>query len=255
MEITLRSIGLCGIILFGLLLLLTFSSAKHIEKSARGFVKYQIELELRQQQKEVTSSATAKMAVKFGEKLSVESAKIERDLAAQLPEKIANVLAKMCGYDCERKKMLANSITSSYFDRLKNIRVAQDTLGDIVKGKYLEIVANLKFDLRIFLTSNLAMFSILLIISFTRRQAIAHLFLPAVLLLVATIVASSIYIFGQDWFYSILYNDYMGFGYLLYLAAIFSLLVDIVFNRARATTETINAILNAIGSSLSLLPC
>lgn len=47
----------------------------------------------------------------------------------------------------------------------------------------------------------------------------------------------------------------MGFGYVAYIAVIFGFLIDIIFNKARVTTEIINAILNAIGSALSVAPC
>lgn len=75
------------------------------------------------------------------------------------------------------------------------------------------------------------------------------------LLTLATILSSSIYLFGQDWFYTILYNDYMGFGYLVYIAVIFGVLMDIALNKARVTTEVINGIANAIGLTFSVQPC
>ncbi len=161
----------------------------------------------------------------------------------------------MCGYDCERKNALSKEISASYLDRIKNIEVAQDNLGNIIKGKYIEILGNLKFDLRIFLGANFLMFLILLSVSFFKPQAIAHLFLPGLLLLASNLISSAIYIFGQDWFYTILYNDYMGFGYLVYIAIIFGFLIDIAFNKARATTEIINGIANAIGSAISVASC
>jgi hypothetical protein len=99
------------------------------------------------------------------------------------------------------------------------------------------------------------MFLFLLVVSFAKPKAIAHLFLPGVLLLSATVLASAIYIFGQDWFYTILYNDYMGFSYLAYIAVIFGILLDIALNKARVTTEVINGIANAVGSAFSVLPC
>lgn len=255
MSITLRSIGLFGILLFGVLFAVTFVSPETIEKSAKGFVKYQIEKEMREKQQFISESSVANKALSIAERLGVESEQIQESLDNNLPEKIASVIASMCGYDCERKKALAQSITSGYLDRIKSIRVTQDTLNDLIKGKYIEIVSNLKFDLRIFLGSNSLIFSILLIVSLAKPKAIAHLFVPGVLLLIATILASAIYIFGQDWFYTILYNDYMGFGYLAYLAVIFGVLVDIALNKARVTTEVINGIANAVGSASSVLPC
>lgn len=71
----------------------------------------------------------------------------------------------------------------------------------------------------------------------------------------STLVSVSIYVFGQDWFYTILYNDYMGFTYLVYIAVIFSVLSDIAFNRARVVTEILNGVANTLGYALSLVPC
>jgi hypothetical protein len=255
MSITLRSIGVFGVLLFGLLFSVTFVSPEVIENSAKGFIKYQIEKEVRDTHQVVTQSNVANKALEIAGRLGFEKEKIQEDIDSTLPEIIASLIASMCGYDCEKKKVLAQSIASGYLERIKSIELAQNTLGDIVKGKYIEIVGNLKVDLRIFLGTNFVMFLILLTVSFTKPKAIAHLFLPGILLLVATTLSSSIYIFGQDWFYTILYNDYMGLGYLAYVSVIFGVLVDIVFNKARVTTEILNGIANAIGSAFSVAPC
>jgi hypothetical protein len=255
MSTALRSIGLFGIVLFGVLFAMTFVSSEAIENSAKGFVKYQIEKEVRAKQQFLSESKLADKALGIAKKLGIKSEQIQHNIENDLPEKIARVIASMCGYDCERKKALAQSITSGYLVRLKNINIAQDTLGNLVKGRYVEIVGNLKFDLRIFLGSNFVMFLFLLVVSFAKPKAIAHLFLPGVLLLSATVLASAIYIFGQDWFYTILYNDYMGFSYSAYIAVIFGILLDIALNKARVTTEVINSIANAVGSAFSVLPC
>jgi len=255
MSATLRSIGLFGALLFGILFSVTFVSPKVIEESAKGFVKHQIEKEVREKQQSVADSSVASKALSIAESLGLESGRIQEDLDNNLPEKIASVIASMCGYDCEKKKALAQSITSGYLDRLKSIKVAQATLGELIKGKYIEIVGNLKFDLRIFLGSNFGMFLILLVVSLAKPRAMAHLFLPGLLLDLATTISSTIYLYGQDWFYTILYNDYMGFGYLAYISVIFGVLVDIALNKARVTSEVINGLANALGSVFSVVPC
>lgn len=255
MSTTLKFIGIFGILLFGTLLSVTFVSPEKFENSAKGFVKIQIEKELRDKYQLMSESSAVEAAFNIAGRLGFEKEKIQENLDNKLPEKIASIVAAMCGYDCEKKKALAQSIASGYTERIKSIQVAESTLSDVVKGKYLEIVNNLKLDLRIFLSSNLSMFVILIAISFLKPRAVQHLFLPGLLLVTATIAASGIYIFGQDWFYSILYDDYMGFGYLLYIAVIFGFLLDITFNKARVTCEIINGIANAIGSAFSVVPC
>jgi hypothetical protein len=255
MKISLRIIGVFGLSLFALLFLVTFGVPDAIEESAKGFVKKQIGKEVREKYTDSRASSFADKALQIAGGLGYEEKRIRDDLKNNLPEKIASVVAEMCGYDCEKKKALAKSIASGYIERIANLQVAQQSLGNIIKGKYIEIVSNLRSDLRIFLGSNAVMFLILLLISFLKPKAISHLFLPGAFLLVATIAASAIYMFGQDWFYTILYNDYMGFGYLAYIGVIFGFLMDVAFNKARVTTEIINGILNAIGSALSVAPC
>lgn len=254
-SLTLRSLGTIGVCLFGLLYLVTFLSSETLETSAKGFVKLQIEKDIKQKQKNLSQSDLASQALSIAEKLGMESEQIQQDINNNLPEKIAQVVAAMCGYDCEKKKAVAQSITAGYLDRLKNIEIAQDTLGNVIKGKYIEIVGKLKTDIRIFLVSNFFMFLLLLVVSFFKPQAVVHLFVPGVLLFVSTVISSSIYIFGQDWFYTILYNDYMGFGYLTYIGLIFGLLMDVVLNKARITAEVVNGVASAIGSAFSVVPC
>ncbi len=255
MSITLKLIGLFGVVLFGVLFSVTFVSPETAEKSAKGFVKYQIEKEVRKKQESISQSSVANKARNIADQLGFEADKIQADIENNLPEKIAAVMASMCGYDCEKKKAVTKSITSGYLERIKTIQVAQYTLGDIIKGKYLEIISKLKLDLRIFLGTNFIMFLFLLLVSFTKPQAVAHLFLPGVLLLLATVISSCIYVFGQNWFYTILYSNYMGFAYLAYIAVIFSVLLDIVINKARVTTEIINSIFSGIGSDFSVDLC
>lgn len=255
MKISLRLIGIVGLSLFAMLFWVTFGVPDAVEESAKGFVKKQIENELREKYTDNKASTFTDRALQIVGSLGYEEQRIRDDLNNDLPENIAGVIAEMCGYDCEKKKAVAKSIASGYMERIANLQVAQQTLGSIIKGKYMEIVSNLKTDLRIFLGSNAAMFLILLLLSYLKPKAIYHLFLPSAFLLASTIAASAIYIFGQDWFYTILYSDYMGFGYLAYIGVIFGFLMDVAFNKARATTEIINGILNAIGSALSVVPC
>jgi hypothetical protein len=255
MSATLKTIGILGLILFSLLFGLTYGLPDAVEKSAKGFIQQQIAIEVEEKYNEIKTSTLAQKVLSIAGKLGFEKDQIITDLENDVPQKIASTLAAMCGYDCEKKKALASSITQSYEKKISNIEVAEYNLGEVIKGKYLEIVGNLKFDLRIFLGTNAAMFLVLLLIAFLKPNAVAQLFVPGILLLTATAVSSGIYIFEQDWFYTILYNDYMGFGYLAYLSIIFAFLMDVTFNSARVTTELLNAICNAIGSSLSFVPC
>lgn len=256
MKATLRITGLLGTLLFGTLFIFTYGVPEAIEKSAKTFIKIQIRKEIKQKyEHSEKTQAVKEKAIFLANKFGIEEEELKQYIKEKLPEKIARVVASMCGYDCEKEKQLAASITKGYLEKISNLKIAQKTLGEIIKSKYMEIVRNLKIDLRIFLCSNFSMFSILLLVSFLRPNAIGHLFLPGFFLFISTAISTCIYIFGQDWFYTIIYNNYWGFGYLIYILVIFSFLMDITFNKARVTTGIINGILSSIGSALSVAPC
>jgi len=65
---------------------------------------------------------------------------------------------------------------------------------------------------------------------------------PASLLVIASVVSSSLYLFDQNWFYTILFRDYAGYGYAVGMALIFALLFDIVMNRGRVTIRIVTSI-------------
>ncbi len=139
--------------------------------------------------------------------------------------------------------------------QLTSLQSANDALMDFMKSKYMEVVGKLTQDLRIFTGANLAIFVALLLLSFVKPQAIAHLFLPGILLVISTLVCSYFYLFEQNWFFTIIYNDYVGFGYVAYVTALFVVLSDILFNKAQVTTEIINGFFDIVGSALSIDPC
>lgn len=255
MSLTLRMLGLIGLLLFASAFGLTYGVPEWVENSAKGFIQKKVTQEVKEKAAPLTESAVVQKAKSLADKLGFQESQLKKDLENNLPEKIAGVLASMCGYDCEKKKQLTQEIKDSYLNKINNLQLGQFNLSQIVKGKYVEIVGNLKNDLRIFTFSNALMFTFLLLISLLKPQAIKHLFVPGMLLFLATGISVSLYVFGQDWFYTIVYNDYMGWAYLVYLGVIFGFLVDIALNRGRVTTEVFNFMGHAISSLGSISPC
>jgi hypothetical protein len=105
------------------------------------------------------------------------------------------------------------------------------------------------------LSTNALIFAFLLVLTFLKPNQLKILFLSAVLLTASTLIASIFYIFGQNWFYTILYNHYMGFGYLLYITGIFLLLLDVAINKARITNYLFNTATSLIGGALKVATC
>lgn len=68
-------------------------------------------------------------------------------------------------------------------------------------------------------------------------------------------VVGALYIFGQDWLHTIVFNDYVGLGYFAYLGVAVAFLADVAFNRARVSTQVVNAAFNIVGAAIQAVPC
>jgi hypothetical protein len=62
----------------------------------------------------------------------------------------------------------------------------------------------------------------------------------------ASFIAIFVYVCEQNWFYTILYSNYWGFGYITLVGFIFSFLADIVMNDARITEFVMDFIVDSI---------
>ena len=259
MNITLRIIGFLGVIIFGTFLYFTYSIPGYVEEVGMDFIKAQIKKKTDEKIDNIKvknkDNALAKLAGAIYEK---NKEKIE-DLKVQLKEKahdkLADVIAEMRDLDCECRNKYAAFIKTQYELHIVSLQAANEKLKDFMRTKYMEVVTELKRDVRIFTGSNALIFLLMLLVSFLKPRAVAHLFLPAFLLVVSTLICSYFYIFEQNWLFAIIYNNYLGYGYLGYVGVLFLFLCDIVFNSARITTEIINGFLNAIGSAASVVPC
>jgi len=255
LKLTLRVIGLAGLVLFAGLFGATYLSADSVERVGQAFIKYQVEKEVRETYGRMADSTYGKALGRLKGKYEAEARQIQAALNDNLPAKIANVIAAMCRLDCKQRQALQQSIESEYRTRLAATGGAVDTITELIKGKYLEIVANLMRDVRIFLGSNALLFLAVAALAFLKPRAAIQLYLPAAFLVVSTVICSGVYLFGQNWFFTIIYNDYVGFGYVAYVGVLFGFLYDIAFNKARVTTEIVNAVLGAIGSAVQAVPC
>ena len=262
-TITLRLFSLIGILLFAPLFAFTFLDASIIERSASGFIEWKLGEEANQKIDAIQVPKNSKLEALMGDKAKellakteAEIEKIKIQLKSDLPSILADELAKLRNLDCECRKKWEKAFEQGFLSQLSSLEIQKQRLIEFSRAKYMDIVTQLTRDVRIFLGSNLTVFILMLLVSLLKPNAVRHLFLPAGLLFVSTIICSYFYLFEQNWFFTILYNDYTGYGFVAYLVLVFLVLCDITFNRGRITTEVINGILNALGRAASnLSPC
>jgi len=259
MNIILRIIGIVGVLLFASGFIFTYSMPGFVEKIGQDFIKDKVSEKTNKKiatlNLKYSNNALVKLAGKFAKKNEAKISALKEKLKSKAYIKLAAVIAEMRDLDCECRKKYENYYKNELESNILSLKNANVLLMDFMKSKYMEVSKKLKKDIRIFTGSNTIVFLFLVLLSFLKPQAITHLFLPGILLVVSTVVCSYFYIFEQNWFFTIIYSTYLGWGYLIYLGIVFLFLCDIALNKARVTTEIINSILSAIGSVGSVGPC
>ncbi|HYJ78513.1 MAG TPA: hypothetical protein VEW03_02830, partial [Longimicrobiaceae bacterium] len=224
-------------------------------RAGKEFIRRQVEAEVREGIAALQHPALQTAAGLLALRYRSEIAALRQRLEQRVPETTAAVVVRMQDADCECRRELATLVRSAFDDRIASLSQGEARLVALAHGEYVEVVRKVLRDLRIFMGANAAVFLFLLIASFLKPGAVAQLFLPAILLVVATLVSGYFYLFRQSWFSTIVHDDYVGYGYIAYVLLVFLLLCDVVVNRARVTTKLVNAALNAVGSAVSLAPC
>lgn len=259
MKITLRIFGVIGLLLFGSSFLLTYGVPGYVEEAAETFIKNRVEEETNEKIESLGLAAKNNKLVQIaGKLLKGQEKKVEalkQKLKDRAHEKLADVIAEMKGLSCECRKTHAQRIKNGYIYKIALLESTNVKLVSFMKTKYMDVINNLKTDLRIFTGSNTVMFLMLILLSFLNPKAISLLFLPGTLLFTSTIVCSYFYLFEQNWFFTLIYNDFVGYGYLGYIGVLFLFLSDIAFNKGRVTCEILNGIFHAIGSVAEVSPC
>jgi hypothetical protein len=244
-----------GAALFGGALLLSFVEPLLIERAAREIVRIEVERRVGEKIDDLSDKRIAGLAQRALQKTDVDIQRTQESIRADLPAKVARVVADMLKVDCECRKRMVEDARRGEFERLTSLGQVREKLVGLIESTYASVAANLMREFRIFTGANAVAFALLGIVTFFRRAAALQLALPAIVLVGAVCVTGSFYLFNQNWLHTIVFGEYVGFAYVAYLGAVSSLLADVVFNRARVTTQILNAAFEAVGSAGTVVPC
>jgi hypothetical protein len=252
-ALTLRLLGVGGVLAFGLLTALTLMSPISVERAARGFIERQIESHVAEKLNAVRDGIHDTRVGRVAEALSAQHSAEITALRAQLLEnlkaRIAETVTRLQDPRCACRARIRQALDAAIALHISTLERAEPQLQRLIQGQYGEIVADLLRDLRIFAGTNLVAFATLSILSLLHPHRIRQLFVPAILLCGAVIAASLMYVFGQNWFFTILYADYFGYGYAGWLLLVYGLFCDIALLRARITTMIADALFSAAGEA------
>lgn len=255
MRTTLLLIGIFGTFLFGAAFATSYADPLLIERAAREVIRIEVTRRVGERLAPLSNSTIANLARGALAKANVDLDTATKELAAEVPHRVANAVAEMLNASCECRKRLTEALVKGQQERITSLLQARERLTALIEASYASVTSNLMREFRIFTASNALAFAMLLTVTYFRRAAALHLALPAVVLLGAIALVGTLYIFNQDWLHTVLYSQYVGLGYIAYLAVAIAFLADVVLNRARITTKFVNAALHSVGSALHAVPC
>lgn len=248
-------LGALGSVFFSLAFAASFASPGFVEQAAKQVIRQEVEKQVRQKIDALDESFLLRQAQVLARGQAERMAQAQRALAQQLPERLSRVIAEMADLDCECRKKVEAGIRGGLEGEVAGASAIHERLMVLIRTKYLETARQVVHEFRIFTGINALVFALLLGAVLLKPRAGLHLLPSAALLLVAALVTGYLYLFNQDWLHTLVFNDYVGFGYLAYLGAAFALLGDVVLNKARVTTEMLRLVLEAAGSAVEVVPC
>lgn len=258
-KLSLRSVGVIGASIFLTFFAFTYVTPGWVETFAADYIEAEaqerIDASIDAVRPPESEGALARLAQSMYEKNEAQIEQLKSNLKDKVHEQWAAALAAVRNLDCECREKWEDWFESGFNTNIVLLQAANEQISTFIHSTYMDVATELKRDIRIFTASNAAVFILLLLVSFMKPRAITHLFLPGVLLAVSTLICSYFYVFEQNWLLTIIHSSYLGVAYLAWLGVVFLFLCDIVFNRARITTEVLNTIFNTIGSAISVGPC
>lgn len=245
-----------GTLLFGGLLALSFISPLTIERAAREIVRMEVEHQVGKKIDVLTDSRIAGLAEKALQQTDADIAATKESIRRDVPARVAAVVADMLKADCECRRRMAERARTQEHERLGALTRVRGRLVGLIESAYGTVRDELLRELRIVSGSNAVAFALLGVVTLLRQRATWHLLLPLVVLVGAVLITSSLYLLNQNWLHTIVFGDYVGWGYAAWLGTAAALLSDLAFNRGRVCTQVINTALEGVSSSISdISPC
>jgi hypothetical protein len=245
-------IGLAGLAMSAAVLTMLATQPDRIEAHMQRFVVYQVEKGTREALNETEDGGLAGNAMhRLARKFDDKAFRLQHSVADRVPLIVATILQDRCKGDCPEAELLEDIGLQLVLGAAMELRVKGATLREFVNERYDRTVRGLFADLWIFCFVNAAAFATILLLSTIRGATVTRPVLKLTLLMTTSVLVSvSFYVFGQDWFSTILLNQFVGWAYLVWMLVLLGILIDIGFLRGWIT----NALANALGAAFSVLP-
>lgn len=249
-RMTLIGVQLAGLVISALLVGVTFSNPNQVEERLRQFAISQIEHAVDEVWPDVMvgqgEDSRSERLMAFSDRLGLDAEILDARRKEVVPAILALAKSRTCQENCEFWEVASQATNSLIVERVVQMRVGQNTLGDFLVGRYEASVQGLLKDLRRFGLVNVVVLSLMLGLVMFRNHLNWRFIAFSVALTTYTAWAAYGYVFNQNWALAILFQDWASPGYQAAMIIVSILFFDWLFLR-RIVTDTVS---NAIASIL-----
>lgn len=253
LRVALVVVCVAGTVLFASAFVATFVARPTLERAAREYLVAQVQ-ELARQRFDSTLAEHPTLrsaADTVAKELSRTAQSVSDFRDSDLPEQVGAIIAALCAKDCEQDREAAverhTGRVRAWADRVvEGIEAKLSGLREFVVGHYRKRLAALIHEVRIFTGINATLFLCTGALLWWRRNAMAPLLVPLALLTASTGISAWLYLSTQNWLWTVLLSDYVGWWYAALVIVVGAFLVDIVFNRARVSINIVTSLPGAI---------
>lgn len=247
--------GFSGALGFALAFLVSVVTPTQLESALRSVIAGELHSRADAQMERMQETRLGRMAERLLASQSERIAQLKTELAKGLPRRIDAVLNEMLKPDCECREGLRLSATENRLLEIASLERASEQLKDFLQSQYRALADQLHREFRIFTGANALVLLAVGLTAALRRRAGPHLSPSALLILGATLIVAGFYLFGQDWLRTILFSDYVGFGYVGWIGVVSLPLLDVAFNQGRVMASLLNSLLESLGTASTVCTC
>lgn len=245
MNRSMKAVSTAGFVVFAAIFLVCTLAPRWLEHRARAYVTTKVRSEILRERPALAGLGSLEG---LGASLRERAARTKAFAESRAPDLLAQWLATLCKYDCGGQPALAVSLRASIFERLRRLDAAVERVGEWGRGRYDQMVSEVVRDLSIFSGCNAIMFLLALVSAWFSPREPKALAVVSGSLVAGALVGGGLYVFGQNWFYTLLFADYVGFAYAFWAATIVGILLDLILNRARIVRALMELTSAAVGS-------
>ena len=211
------------------MLVITIFLAKQLEKTALNFIKSEVRKEIHQKLDRVVNpdgkTSLGLLMDSFFKQYQDEVPLLKKDVEMYVNE-ISDYIASHEQLDTTRlEKSIALLHVRSKLWEYESVKRAIGAIGDLVQDRYQSTWRGLLTDIQVFSAANIASFALILVLCYLVNEVPHYLLFCSWILVASTLCCIFLYVYGQDWFYTIIYNDFWGTGYICILTGMFCYLL------------------------------